>query len=107
MRCRCFLAGAVPDLASGAVGSAHHLWVGRVVWGWLLWVSWQSGLLYDDNQTKVGPLAVAPTEGTLLAGLGLKKYMRMLWGNNETFQGCDGRHWCEAVACCTACYQCL
>lgn len=58
MHCRCFLAGAVPDLASGAVGSAHHLWVGRVVWGWLLWASWQSGLLYDDNQTKVGHFAI-------------------------------------------------
>lgn len=52
--CRCFMAGAVPDLASGAVGSAHHLWVGRQAFGWLLWVAWQTGLLYDDNETKVG-----------------------------------------------------
>lgn len=52
--CRCFMAGSVPELASGVVGSAHHLHVGRMVWGWLLWVSWQAGLLYDNNETKVG-----------------------------------------------------
>lgn len=42
---RCFLAGAVGELASGAVGNTHHLWVAQVVWGWLLWVLWQTGLL--------------------------------------------------------------
>jgi hypothetical protein len=52
--CRCFMAGAVPDLASGSTGSAHHLWVGRVAFGWLLWVAWQTGLLYDDNDVRVG-----------------------------------------------------
>lgn len=48
------MAGAVPDLASGSTGSAHHLWVGRVAFGWLLWVAWQTGLLYDDNDVRVG-----------------------------------------------------
>lgn len=47
------MAGAVPELASGGVGSAHQLWVGRVAFGWLLWVAWQTGLLYDDNDTEV------------------------------------------------------
>lgn len=47
------MAGAVPELAAGSVGSAHHLWVGRVAFGWLLWIAWQTGLLYDDNDIKV------------------------------------------------------
>jgi hypothetical protein len=47
------MAGAVPDLASGSVGSAHHLWVGRVAFGWLLWIAWQTGLLYDSNDLQV------------------------------------------------------
>lgn len=47
------MAGAVPDLASGSVGSAHHLWVGRGAFGWLLWISWQTGLLYDSNDIQV------------------------------------------------------
>jgi hypothetical protein len=52
------MAGAVPDLASGSAGSAHHLWVGRVAFGWLLWVAWQTGLLYDDSDVRVGGCAV-------------------------------------------------
>jgi hypothetical protein len=51
------MAGAVPELAAGAPGSAHHLWVGRVAFGWLLWVAWQTGLLYDDNDTAVSAAA--------------------------------------------------
>jgi len=51
--CRCFLAGAVPELASGAVGARHHLWVAQVVWHWLLWVMWQAGLLQTDNADDV------------------------------------------------------
>lgn len=51
--CRCFMAGAVPELASGHVCSAHHAWVGRMAWGWLLWVVWQTGLLYNGNATEV------------------------------------------------------
>jgi hypothetical protein len=47
------MAGAVPDLASGSVGSAQHLWVGRVAFGWLLWVAWQTGLLYNSNDMRV------------------------------------------------------
>lgn len=47
------MAGAVPDLASGSVGSPHHLWVGRVAFGWLLWIAWQTGLLYDSNDMQV------------------------------------------------------
>lgn len=51
---RCFVAGAVPELASGAVGSEHHLWVSRTCWGWLLWVAFQTGLLYTRDVTSVG-----------------------------------------------------
>jgi hypothetical protein len=49
------MAGAVPELASGVVGSTHHLWVARTAWGWLLWVAWQTGLLYNQNDIEVRP----------------------------------------------------
>eukprot|EP00879_Flechtneria_rotunda_P005368 GHRR01005656.1.p1 GENE.GHRR01005656.1~~GHRR01005656.1.p1 ORF type:complete len:1010 (+),score=343.06 GHRR01005656.1:121-3150(+) len=42
---RCFVAGAVPDLAAAAVGSDHHLWVAKACWVWMCWLCWQAGLI--------------------------------------------------------------